>query len=300
MTFEKIISILYDGLDSGKIKHGENLNVESGFIFWRDALLEKVCRIFEWHGLPFEQKNIELATIINGFCGFTFDNGYNDYIAVVGGLSGVTPFPDVYTDFTYASPKCSGGTKPIYPYNDFGLVVIIDNTTCRNSLLPLIERYARLLAHSDATIRGALINARYNSYMIAENDSTRESMIEWRKSVEDGEIKPIVNKSLTTDTPIIPISDTNKGNLILQSIEARENILRMFYNDIGIRKNKDKRGNMVVDEVAQDDMSLLFNISDMLKQRKYACENINKLYGLNVSVKLSDEYNSLDAYDGDN
>ena len=38
---------------------------------------------------------------------------------------------------------------------------------------------------------------------------------------------------------------------------------------------------------------LMFNISDMLKKKKKASEEINKLFGLNTSVKLSKEFSLL-------
>lgn len=305
MEFERFIDRLYNSFEKGKPLKGANisdvLNVDNCASYWREVLLEKVVRIFEWQGLPFEQKNVELPTLINGYSGFTNDSLYG-YIATIGGLSGVTPFPDVFTDFTYAAPKCEGGTKPIYPYNKYGSVVIINNTTLRTSIMPLITQYAALLAHTVATIKCALIDARYTNYMIADSDATRESMIAWRTKTANGEITPIVDKSLTTEQPIVPLA-ADHGEKILRACEARDEILRMFYNDIGIRKNKDKRGNMVTDEVTQNDMSLLFNVSDMLKQRQAAAEQITALFGFKVSVKLSDEYAEIlnaYTYDGDN
>ncbi len=305
MDFERFIDRLYDSFETGKPIKGalltDILNVNNGAAYWREVLLEKVVRIFEWNGLPFEQKNIELPTLINGYSGFTNDSLYG-YVATIGGLSGVTPFPDVFTDFTYAAPKCEGGTKSIYPYNKYGSVVIINNTTLRTSIVPLITQYAALLAHAVATIKCALIDARYTNYMIADSDATRESMIAWRNKTVNGEVTPILNKSLTTESPIVPLS-ADRGDTMLRACEVRDEILRMFYSDIGIRKNKDKRGNMVTDEVTQNDMSLLFNVSDMLKQRQAAAEQISNLFGLKVSVKLSDEYSEIlkgDNYDGDN
>ena len=305
MNFESFIDKLYRSFEDGKplkkINKLENvLNVDILFSYWREVLLDKLVRIFEWSGLPFEQKNIELPTLLNGFCGFTKDNLFG-YVATIGSLSGVTPFPDVYTSFTYAAPKCEGGTKEIYPYNKYGSAIIINNTTLRSSIMPLVNQYAALLAHATATIKCTLIDARYTNYMIADSDATRESMQSWRKKVVNGEVTPIVNKSLTTESPIIPLS-AEHGDKILRACEARDEILRMFYNDIGIRKNKDKRGNMVMDEVTQNDMSLLFNISDMLKQRQEAAKNISSLYGLKISVTLSEEYNEItnNFYDGDN
>lgn len=40
-------------------------------------------------------------------------------------------------------------------------------------------------------------------------------------------------------------------------------------------------------------MMLLFNIHDMLEQRQKACEEINKIFNLNMSVELSEEWDYL-------
>lgn len=63
----------------------------------------------------------------------------------------------------------------------------------------------------------------------------------------------------------------------------------MFYNDIGIRYNKDKKERMITNEVESDSQRLLININDMLECRREAVETINETFGLNISVKLSNE-----------
>ena len=59
---------------------------------------------------------------------------------------------------------------------------------------------------------------------------------------------------------------------------------------------------MVTEEVEQNDMALLFNVSDMLKHRKLAADRINELFDLSVTVDLSPEFVTLkqtNNYDGD-
>ena len=103
---------------------------------------------------------------------------------------------------------------------------------------------------------------------------------------------------------------TPNPTIALDTIEARQDILRSFFAEIGLRMVKDKRGNMIADEVSSSDMLLMFNISDMLKCRQAAAKNISECFGLNISVKLSPEFDVLKAgmteetldtdFDGDN
>jgi len=112
---------------------------------------------------------------------------------------------------------------------------------------------------------------------------------------------PIVDRSLTSSPAVIPAQSQNKGQIVLDTIDARKEILRSFYAEIGIRVMPEKRGNLITAEVSENDNALLFNISDMLKCRQEAAENINKLYGLRVSVNLSEDFRRLTgSFDGDN
>ena len=54
-------------------KEENELKLKASVNYWCNALLEKTIRIFEWTGLPFPQREIEMRTLINGFCGFVND-----------------------------------------------------------------------------------------------------------------------------------------------------------------------------------------------------------------------------------
>lgn len=92
------------------------------------------------------------------------------------------------------------------------------------------------------------------------------------------------------------IAPTMSGSLgVMDCIDARNELLRMFYADIGVRFTKDKKERMIESEVSSDNQMLLFNISDMLHQREKASAEINALFGLNTSVRLSKEFTLLSA-----
>lgn len=70
---------------------------------------------------------------------------------------------------------------------------------------------------------------------------------------------------------------------------SKKNLLRSFYADIGVRASFDKKSNAVIDEVTADTSMLLYNVSDMLEERKKGCDQVNKLFGTSWTVRLSDE-----------
>ena len=75
---------------------------------------------------------------------------------------------------------------------------------------------------------------------------------------------------------------------------ARNEILRAFYNEIGVRYARDKKERLVSDEATGDAQMLLINIKDMLAQREKASEEINRIFGVNTSVELSEEYEIIE------
>ena len=46
---------------------------------------------------------------------------------------------------------------------------------------------------------------------------------------------------------------------------------------------------MIQEEVEASDGLMLFNINDMLECRKRLCEDVNRMYGTNWSVDITDE-----------
>lgn len=126
--------------------------------YWVEMLFEKIVRIFEWEGLTFPQREIEMRLISTGFCGFVKDD-ILDYMVAYGGMSRPTQYFDVFKDFTYSAPLAKGGTKKIDKD-----CVIINNTALRNPMNVFIKRYAILLAHCDVTLVMSLVNLRTKKY----------------------------------------------------------------------------------------------------------------------------------------
>ena len=63
--------------------------------YWIEMLFEKIVRIFEWKGLPFPQREIEMRLITAGYCGFVKDE-LLDYMVAYGGMSRPTQYFDVF------------------------------------------------------------------------------------------------------------------------------------------------------------------------------------------------------------
>ena len=276
------------------------MQLPSSVNYWTEMLFEKIVRIFEWNGLPFPQREIEMRLISTGFCGFVKDD-ILDYMVAYGGMSGPTQYFDVFKDFTYSAPLAKGGTKKIDKD-----CVIINNTALRNPMNVFIKRYAILLAHCDVTLVMSLVNLRTKNIIATDDQGTADSYKEMFKKFYKGEFSALIDNGLlgSSDGGLNNVALPTSGNIgVMECIDARNEIMRMFYNDIGVRYTRDKKERMIESEVENDKQLLLFNINDMLRQRERACEKINELFDLNVSVKLAPEFNIIDrkeVYENDN
>lgn len=250
-------------------------------------LFEKCVRIFKWNEVPknLPQREIEKYLISLGFCGFVNDKKCG-YMVSNGGMTGPTQYDDVFKKFTYARPTAYGGTATIGKD-----CVIIRNTSMMNSLSGLIKRTASQLAHADVTLRAALVNYRANEVLSADDDATAESINAYYESLYEGKLKAIVDSGLING--VKNLSSSKSYADLLKLTDVKNEIMRSFFAEIGIRQKSDKRERLVTEEVESDSMMLLFNIHDMLEQRQIACEEINKIFNLNMSVELSEEWDYL-------
>lgn len=266
----------------------EVLELPRSLNYWLETLFEKCVRMFEWRGLPntIPQKEIEQRLILDGYCGMVNDRKAG-LIVASGGLSGVTPYCDEFKNFTYAAPECAGGQV------DLGVnAVLIENTSLRNPLLPMILRYSDLLAHAEISLKMALINNRVNNAYAVESNEIAESVNAYYNKIYNGKNGSILDDSLVTG--VQNIANTRGGGVVAECIEARNDILRAFFAEIGVRFAKDKKERVVVDEVSADNQMLLLNVNDMKRQRKKSALEINSVFGKDVSVELSEEFEIIE------
>ena len=268
----------------------------AGYKYWQNILFERAMRLFEWKG-PDEsgipQKEIEAALLTGGICGIT--NKYKKKLAAFNGWYAGSPtvYYDIYEDFAVHSPLYSGVLKIDKD------VAVIENNAVRNSLMPLISRYASMLAHVEVTMINVLINGRDKAIPTVMDETQKQAVETYRNALCNGKVTAIQDPAFST-VKFITVDTANLMS-IKDLVEVRENLLNAFYSDIGVKTAWNKKGNMISEEVEADSPMLLLNLNDMLASRKKGCENVNKLYGTNWSVDISPElrYNDTEEDDED-
>lgn len=254
-------------------------NVKYGY--WRDALFERVMKLFVWENTgDLKPKEIEQRLILKGHCGIAEYKG--ELTAFYGSFYGVTKYMDEWTNYIVRCPIYTGEKK-------IGTdVVVVDNNSLRNPTFELVHHYATMLAHTEVSLINCLINARDSGGVpIASTEKQKTSIREYQNQLFNGKygvVTDIGNLGITYAG-----SDRKTQQDLIDIMETREKLIKSFYSDIGVRSAFEKRNNTVQAEVEADTSLLLLNLADMLKCRERACEEVNKLFGTNWSVHVARE-----------
>lgn len=271
-------------------KSKKRLTYDAVALYWRSYLLELSVNLFTWNGLPFPQKEIELINIFNGFGGFvkapTPKNRFSDYIYTRGGMSGVTEYIDEFTTYIFATPLISG-------MRVIGKdVAICNGNSLRTPFINIIDFFTIMLSHATLSFQAVLINSRATGIFTASDEKTAASVNQWYNSLVDGKLMCVVSKDdfndLINAQGLRNISTQYPASTSIKDFwECVNNIMKLFYSTISVKSVTEKRERLITDEINATDDMLRFNISDMLECRKVFCDEVNKIFGLSISVDIN-------------
>lgn len=268
-------------------------DVTSGYYFWFWKLLNFCMTIFEYKGLPetLPAREIESNLLLTGH-DVVFEAG-GDLITANTNIYGF----DVYynpTDAIFANPslrtkKLSIGQNCEIIYNsslkDNVLYIKSDS-----SMLTFIQRYARMLSDIESTIDIYMINSRLTSYPVASNDTVAKSIKLFFKKLKAGRTAVISDDAIIQEFRNVDVNRSSIKDGINDLLIARDKILEMFFRDIGVKMYNPKKAQVSEDELQINNQLLVISLDDMLKERKEGLERVNKLFGINASVDISENF----------
>ena len=251
-------------------------------------MLSRTRRMFKYSGLPETIPDVFLERYLqrNGQCVIAEHEG--KLYAFCGGLGGV--YNEYYfpTKYIVANPYLNFSKE----YEIGTDCVLIRNDTEMQGLIPLCSKYASLLVENDLTMRIADINRRIPAIAKVHGDNQKEGFDLLMKRVEDGELKMSIQDNWEDMFTLLPFSDGVTTHLT-EYIEFTQYIKAQWFNELGIRVSHNmKREALSASEIASGDDMIRSLPEDMLECRKEALEQINTMFGTNISV----EYNSVWSY----
>ena len=174
------------------------------------------------------------------------------------------------------------GEDCVYCRNDFDAV----------GLVPLVSRYCGLMTENLLTVRISDINMRMMNLLSAPDDNTLQSTKQYLKDLEEGKLG-VVGETPFFEGLKLQSKGVGNGDYMIQFIELQQYLKGSMYNELGINANFNmKREALSGQEVALNDDALMPLIDDMLKQRRAMCDELNQMFGLNVSVDYGSTWHS--------
>lgn len=260
-------------------------------------LLARTVMMFEYKNLPdtIDQKVLERYLQVNGVACVT--KGPDDNLYVFNGSWGGPQ--DVYyrpTKFIISNPHVTqnadgSGKQFTKECTIFGTTehdaVLMRNDTEWASLTALIARYAVLMCENCITVRSASIMLRCLALLSASNDKEYKSALAYLAKLEAGELGAISSNSFSEGIKM-QSPPSNNGSYLTQFIELQQYLKGSFFNELGLRANYNmKREAIGQGESTLDADSILPLCDNMLKCRREDINDINNLFGTDITVDFS-------------
>lgn len=251
-------------------------------------MLDRTQRIFEYKGLPdtIPQRMLEFLLQVNGFA--CFGKCGEDLYAFYGGLGGE---PDAY----YRPTVCVVA-NPYLKFNKTFKIdedcVIMRNDSLLYGLLPLFQRYATAMAENDISFRLSSVNTRIEFLLSAPDDTTKAAAEKFLKDIEEGKQGVIASNEFLEGIKAQEVGRSMRTFTDL--IEYQQYLKASWFNEIGLNANYNmKREKLSTTESQMNNDALLPLVEDMLEQRRLALEQINEMFGTNISVDFASSWEKL-------
>lgn len=241
--------------------------------------------LFKWNNLPNGIKSewIEKYLYHDGECGFFKDKILNEMVTKVTDYGGYNNYDEPVklnpygTNYTAKKPLVNGKE-----------IVLIKNNVARIPTANTIKLFAWRLADITRTI-DVNTTAQKTPIIIRCSSAQKNTLNQMFKQYADNEIKIMVDKSLDSTADVFEVLKTN-APIVFDKLQLQKHaIWNEIMTFLGINNaNQDKKERLVDDEVQANNEQVEYSANVMLQTRKQACEEINKLFGTNISVEMVD------------
>lgn len=276
----------YTGLTS--IKPFDFQNKEKSVQYYVRYMLNRTQRIFRYENLPdtLPQLYLERYLQFNGNCIIA---KHEDKLYTFFGRIGAIP-NEYYlgTEFVVANPYLKL-SKSFKIGED---CVLMRNDSSMEGLIPLCTRYATMLAENDITMIIECVNSRIPVISAVHTDGEKQGFEEFMRAVIKGDLGKAVQIGFEDSFNTFPYSERNSK--ITNLIEFHQYIKGSWYNEIGIKSPFNmKREAISASEASLSDDLLLPLIDDMFEWRKKNIEEVNSMFGTNISVSLNSAWKDI-------
>lgn len=271
------------GVSKG-MKSNPAVSLENDMVNMLFRELTELCmNRFKWEGLPdsVDVRFLEKTLMKNALAVFYWESKYDKFLALPASY-GALDYQD--NPIQYRIQTHNGFINRTL--NAQQCVPIWANYSRVNDM-DIVQIYATRLARLDRTIDINLNNARQTK-VIHATPETQLSVENFNRQLEEGQPVIRTRADLTENVSVLDLGVD--PNLFEKVSLARTRIWNECMGLLGIKHaNQDKKERLVSDEVAANDEQISYMKAVHLNARKIAADQINRKYGLSVSVEYDDD-----------
>lgn len=253
-----------------------------------DYLHVKVLEIFHYTGLDLTlpKRILESRVTQDGFT-VVYEHGGNLYCT----QTMPSGKEDVYGEHHEVHFTHSNEGESIDMTRTIGVdAVMVRNDAALIGLDPLLTEFALMEAQANITVLDNFMTLRTNRIIQAKDEASYASALEYEQQIRDGAPAVIMAEEFDMMEGINVHSTPIPSNAASQTIELFQYISSRYYSELGIVLNNNMKSQYVNEaELGKSTgMPLIYN---MLACRQEAVDEINALFGRDIKVTLSEEWN---------
>lgn len=252
-----------------------------------NRLTELALSMFEWKNLPktVDTRFLEMCLFSDGMSVFFEDEelGFLALQCMIGGHLNVYRIPTERR--AYAS---NGYNRQLDNTNS---VIIFNNFLHTNSMLD-IEMFSLRLYNLDRAI-DVNANAQKTPVLITCTENERLTLVNLYNQYDGNE--PVIYGNKNLDPNALKVLKTDAPYVADKLYELKTQIWNEALTYLGISNiNVVKKERMITDEVTRNMGGTVASRYSRLESRRQACEKINEMFGLNITVDYREDFQDVD------
>lgn len=260
-----------------------NLTDKKGLLKqFKENQLNKSLTMFEWQNLPDTLPMVELEKMlqINGYAIIAKYKG--DVYAFNGGFSGQDPY-NRPTKVIINNPALKLNTT--YTINED--CIVIKNDDMKQGLIKIYEYFGQRLIENQITMLMTDYNLRMPFTISSSDDQTTQSAKDYLNKIIDGSLGVIGEQKLFKALSVTP-TNTKQTATFSDLYGYQQFIIAQLNNTIGLATNNNmKRERLTTNEIEVNKNASYPLVDNMLRNRQQAVEQINEMFGLDITVGYS-------------
>ena len=247
------------------------------FIDYYSRLKELALNVFQWENLPpsIDERFLELTLYEKGYALY-FDDDIMGNLALPCTIGSKL---DVYNNPTLRTAYATNGYNKTCSKNNS---VIIYNNYLRTPTDLTIRLFARRLYECERTVDVNVV-AQKTPVLILSSEQQRLTLKNAYMQFDGNE--PVIYGDKDMDISGIKVLKTDAPFIADKMQVVKNRIWNEALTFLGIENsNQDKKERLVADEVGSNYGNIEAQRNVMLNARRQACEQINRMFGTNISV----------------